>query len=100
MTDHTNAPPELMPLEACDCCGVRSSYLRYSIWHGQYHICYACFIIWYDPRWACPTDPKSVKAERLQRFGQADVGPTQFLASRIDEIVGRVNATLGKNHER
>lgn len=73
MTDHTDAPPELMPLEACDCCGVPSSYLRYSMWHGKHRICLACFIVWYDPSEADSTDPVSVKAERLKRFGMTHV---------------------------
>jgi hypothetical protein len=74
ITDHLDAPPELMPLRQCDCCGVPSSYLRRSIWHGRSSICAACFIIWYDPNKADPTDPASVKAERLERFGTVDVG--------------------------
>ena len=71
MSDHLNAPPELMPLEACDCCGVPSSYLRGSMWHGQARICLACFFIWYDDGL---TDPAAIRALRLKRCGSVDIG--------------------------
>ena len=71
MTDHVNAPPELMPLEACDCCGVPSSYRCGSIWHRRHLICYACFILWYE---FGIIEQKELKAERLRRCGAVDVG--------------------------
>jgi hypothetical protein len=64
MTDHLDAPPELMPLEPCDCCGVPSSYLRA-------RICLACFFIWYDDGL---TDPVAIRALRLKRCGSVDIG--------------------------
>ena len=77
ITDHVDAPPELMQdtdKPSCDCCGVPSSYRRGSIWHGQHLICKACFYIWYDPNWADPTKPASIRKERLKRFGTRDFG--------------------------
>jgi hypothetical protein len=68
MTDHLDAPPELMPLEPCDCCGVPSSYLR---GHGGPRICLACFYIWYDDGL---TDPAAIRALRLKRCGSVDIG--------------------------
>jgi hypothetical protein len=68
MTDHLDAPPELMPLEACDCCGVPSSYLR---GHGEHRICLACFFIWYDDGLVAAAE---IKALRLKRCGSVDVG--------------------------
>lgn len=82
MTDHIDAPPELMPLEACDCCGVASSYLRGSVWHGRARICAACFYIWYEPNSADPTKPSEIKAERLKRYGDVDVGLHPHLHER------------------
>jgi hypothetical protein len=76
MPDHVDAPPELMPLEPCDCCGIPSSYRRGSLWHGRSLICLACFIVWYDPDKGetDATDPASIRRERLWRFGDGDVG--------------------------
>jgi len=71
MADHVDAPPELMPLEPCDCCGVPSSYRRSSMWHGRSRICYACFIFWYEYGY---TEPEKLKAYRLARIGTIDVG--------------------------
>ncbi len=69
MTDHTDAPAELMPLEPCDCCGVPVSYRRGSIWHGSGRICRPCFYIWFDEGF---TNRARIKALRLLRYGTAD----------------------------
>lgn len=70
ITDHTDAPPELMP---CDCCDLPVSYRRASMWHGQSRICRPCFWTWYDPdRNIDVTDPAQVKAERLRKYGTRD----------------------------
>jgi hypothetical protein len=74
MTDHIDAPPELMPLEPmplepCDCCGVPVSYRRGSIWHHGNRICRPCFYIWYDD---AEVWPARIKAIRLARYGTLD----------------------------
>lgn len=79
MTDHLDAPPELMPLEACDCCGVPSSYRRGSIWHGQSLICIACFVIWYE---YAITNPKELRSERLRLCGTEDYARDAGKATR------------------
>jgi hypothetical protein len=69
VVDHLDNPPELMPLEPCDCCGVAVSYRRGSMWHGTAQICRPCFFIWYDTGL---TNPKAIRAERLGHFGTVD----------------------------
>ena len=72
MIDHDDAPPELMPLERCDCCRVEVSYRRGSIWHGQARICRPCFYIWYDGGVVTPAE---IRAERLRIYGTSDADP-------------------------
>jgi hypothetical protein len=72
VSDHTDAPPELMPGEPCDCCGVPVSCRRGSMWHGSDRICRPCFWIWYDGN-VDSTDPAAIRAERLRIYGQRAV---------------------------
>jgi hypothetical protein len=66
--DHLDAPPELMSLPPCDCCGVPVSSRRGSPWHGQHRICSPCFFIWYDEG---IVNPAELKRRRLELYGTA-----------------------------
>jgi hypothetical protein len=69
MSDHVDAPPELMPPEACDCCGVPVFHRRSSVWHSPRMICGPCFYIWYDDGL---TNMADIKRVRLERYGTED----------------------------
>lgn len=76
MTDHVNAPAELMDPPACDCCGVPSTDRRTSIWHRPDWICHGCFHTWYETGLV---NRKKLKAERLKRYGTRDVPAGEVL---------------------
>lgn len=76
MTDHVNAPPELMEPPPCDCCGVPSTDRRGSIWHQPYRICLPCFALWYDYGMISQV---RIKAERLRRYGTRDVSLSEMI---------------------
>jgi hypothetical protein len=76
-------PPK--PSFYCDCCDRRVPYVRGSQFHGDFLICLACFLVWYDGGQVVPA---KIKAAVLaaEAVGEWPFTDTDLRLRRVEEI--------------